>query len=263
MKSFSRERNARDVAVTILQGDRCVFSDPLCHALFDPASPPDIPVGQALGRLFEGKHPFLLFRRDFTLRKVAYTLYAAMPVRAEEMENPASLEQIAEEALSSLQLRFDLVLCEAEGALQPLSSIPLRSYFSSICSEICASLYAPLVVEVENVREDLSVRAHSPCLSQAIGLSLSQMLREGQCTLAFRLSEEDGVCALSFVGERGITSEFVLDLLDALADHGGFLVRHSPCGVHFHLLPSHRPAAILRAQDDRDDIHLREGFFLL
>jgi hypothetical protein len=263
MKAFVPTQKERALGITIRRDGCTVYADPLCRSLFDPEELCELPKGQKLGRLFEGKHSYFLFRRDFLLRSVAYSLYVALPVHAEELSDPVALDRIAQKALRDLELRFAFVLSEANGELAPLSSLPLRSYFSSLCSEICSSLYAPLVIDIANVSEDPSVRVHPTCLSKALGLALAAMLREGQSTLSFRLSEEEEAFALSFVGERPITSDFVHDLLDALAERGGFLVRHTPFGVTFHLLPSHRPAAILRAQDDLDDIHLREGFFLL
>lgn len=262
MKLSLPESERRALALTVQRDGRTVFSDPLSRSLFDPASPPPIKAGELQGRLFEGAHPYLLFCRRFRLRATEYTLYAALPLDAGEQSDPAALEAISARALRDLWLRFAVVLSETEGT-PSLSSLPLRTYFASQAEKICASLYAPLIIEVGDLPCDPTARVHPACLSQAIGLSLSALLREGQSSLSFRLSDEGDAFALSFVGERGIENEFVRELLAALAESGAFLVRHTPRGVDFLLLPTHRPATLLRADDDREDIHLLEGFFLL
>ena len=263
MKPFKPEQEGRTVGIGIQKCSRTVYADPLFSSLVDLNALQTIPAGEHCGRLFEGAHPHLLFRRDFTLRAESYALYAALPVKAEELHAPVQLEELARVSLSSLDRRLALVLGETKGDPPPLSSLSLGSYFSSICADICASLYAPLVIERQIKEEMISVRVHSTCLSQALGLALAAMLREGQSRLALRLSEEEGVYALSLIGERSITCTFVQDLLLALSESGGFLVRYTPFGVQFLLLPSHRPAAILRAKSGWDDMHLCEGFFLL
>ena len=123
MNPFQPEQEGRTVGIGIQKCGRAVYADPLFSSLVDLNALQTIPAGEYCGRLFEGARPYLLFRRDFTLLTESYVLYVALPVKAEELHDPAALEEVARVALSSLERRFDLVLGKTKGALRLAPSV--------------------------------------------------------------------------------------------------------------------------------------------
>ena len=261
MKPSCHTGRTRALAIAVFCDGRSVYADPLSGALFG-STPPIIPEGQERGCLITGEHPYLAFRRAFSLAGTPYTLYAALPVSASEASDPAALALLAMQEMDALADRFALVLRETERGAS-LSSVPILYYYRTLCDDVCRTLYAPLVTELDGQIGEGAVRVHRAALSQAIGLSLAALLRIGQSTLKMRLSSADGGYVLSLVGETGFDNPFLYHLLEALAACGGFTVRRDACGLSFLLTAARTPAVMLRDEMAKDEAHLFEGFFLL
>ena len=261
MQLGSLPKPKRRSAMTVLCGDKVVFSDPLSHALFGK-EPPEIPKGEEKGRFFTAPSPYLLFRRDILFDATEYAVYIALPVSAGEAQNAASLAALFEAVLEEVYARFFAVIGNPREA-RPFASLSVLYFFRSVTERICADLYAPLSIDVAGGVENGSISLDRATCLEAIGLALSALLCEGQTTLTARLSGDDNFYVLSFVGDRGICSEFIRHLLNVLAERGGFAVRHTETGVRFLLFPSHSPAAVLRSDPTDDLVYLSLGFFLL
>lgn len=261
MKLSPFYNQSRDLAITVTEGARTVFSDPLSRSLFGQ-TPPPLAYNDKAPRLMEGARPYLLFRRELRLSGRDFALYAALPLSAAEAKSPALFSELSERVMADLCSRF-LFLSAFAGGIPPRSSLSASAYFRAVTEDICAHLYAPLDIEIDRGVGESSVLVHRAGLSQAIGLALSDLLCEGQSHLCARLSDEDGTPSISLVGERGIASEFVRTLLVSLGEWSGFSVVFDERGVHFLLPLSHTPAAVLRSTDPSDAADLLSGFALL
>jgi hypothetical protein len=84
MKLSPFYNRSRDLAITVKEGERVVFSDPLSRTLFSEEAPPSLPYGDKEGRLIEGAKPYLLIRRELSLPKRQFAVYAALPLAKSE-----------------------------------------------------------------------------------------------------------------------------------------------------------------------------------